>query len=579
MEEKMSDRIFRVNMTDLSTRIEDVPEGWAGLGGRGLTSAVVAAEVDPTCHPLGPLNKLVFAPGLLSGTVAANSGRLSCGAKSPLTGTIKESNAGGTAAQMLARLGCKALIIEGKPSGDKWYSLHLTPEGVRIQEETELVGQGNFRVVEAVRERFGERHGVITIGPCGEMRMLAANISVKDPDGKLRSHGRGGLGAVMGSKKIKFITIDPADSKIPIADPEKFKGASRTFAKALLDHPITEGLGEYGTDILINIINEAGALPTRNFTSGQFDGHDKISGETMHDLIKKRGGKVKHFCHKGCIIQCSQVYNDKEGKYLTSGFEYESIWAMGADCCVDDLDVIAEADHVMDDIGIDTIETSVAMGVAMEAGILEFGDGKEALRILREEVSQGTPLGRIIGCGAASVGRAFGVTRVPVVKNQAIPAYDPRAVKGIGITYATSTMGADHTSGYTIATNILNSGGHVDPLSKEGQVELSRNLQIATAAVDSTGMCIFTAFAILDDEKCLPALVDMINARFGTQLTIDDFMNLGSSILKTEREFNMKAGFTPAHDRLPDFFSREPVPPHNVVWDFSGDEIDAFWDF
>ena len=575
----MTDRIFRVNMTDLSVRTEEVPAEWAGLGGRGLTSAIVAAEVEPTCHPLGPLNKLIFAPGLLSGTVAANSGRLSCGAKSPLTGTIKESNAGGTAAQMLARLGCKAIIIEGKPDGDKWHSLHVTPDGITITEETELVGKGNFDVVDAVHKRLGTNHGVITIGPVGEMCLLSANISVKDPDGKLRSHGRGGLGAVMGSKRIKFIAIDPADSKIPLADPEKFQEASRTFAKALVNHPITEGLGQYGTDILVNIVNEAGALPTRNFTSGQFEGHDSISGETMHDLIKKRGGKVKHFCHKGCVIQCSQVYNDKDGNYLTSGFEYESIWAMGADCCVDDLDIIAEADHIMDDIGIDTIETSVAMGVAMEAGILEFGDGRQALRILREEIAKGTPLGRIIGCGAASVGRAFGVTRVPVVKNQALPAYDPRAIKGIGITYATSTMGADHTIGYTIATNLLNSGGHVDPLSKEGQVELSRNLQIATAAVDSTGMCIFTAFTLLDDETALPALVDMINARYGVSLTADDVTALGKKILKTERDFNIRAGFTPAHDRLPDFFSQEPVPPHNVKWDFTDAEIDAFWDF
>ena len=575
----MKDRILRVNMTDLSVKIEDVPEEWAGLGGRGLTSAIVAAEVEPTCHPLGELNKLVFAPGLLSGTAAANSGRLSCGSKSPLTGTIKESNAGGTAAQMLARLGCKAIVIEGKPDSDRWYSLHITPDGVSIDEEAELAGKGNFEVVDAVHKRLGEHHGVITIGPVGEMCLLSANISVKDPDGKLRSHGRGGLGAVMGSKRIKFIAIDPADSKIPIADPEKFQKAGRTFAKALLNHPITEGLGQYGTDILVNIVNEAGALPTRNFTSGQFDGHDSISGETMHKLIKERGGKVKHFCHKGCVLQCSQVYNDRNGKYLTSGFEYESIWAMGADCCVNDLDIIAEADHIMDDIGIDTIETSVAMGVAMEAGILEFGDGREALRILREEVAQGTPLGRIIGCGAASVGRAFGVTRVPVVKNQALPAYDPRAIKGIGITYATSTMGADHTIGYTIATNLLNSGGQVDPLSKEGQVELSRNLQIATAAVDSTGMCIFTAFALLDDETCLPALVEMINARFGINLTPDDVTALGKKILKTERDFNMRAGFTPAHDRLPDFFSSEPVPPHNVTWDFTDEEIDAFWDF
>jgi aldehyde:ferredoxin oxidoreductase len=575
----MADKIFRVNMTDLTTSIEDVPEAWAGHGGRGLTSTIVAAEVVPTCHPLGANNKIVIAPGLLSGTAAANSGRLSIGAKSPLTGTIKEANAGGTAAALLAKAGCKALIIEGLPKEDRWYSLAVSPEGVIINEETELIGQGNFAVVEALAKRLEGNPGIITIGQAGEMKMSGANISIKDPDGGLRSSGRGGLGAVMGSKKVKFITIDPKDGKVAIAHPDKFKEASRTFAKALIDHPVSQALGQYGTNVLVNIINESGGLPTRNFTKGQFEGHESISGETMHDTIEQRGGRVKHNCHPGCVIQCSQIYNDAGGKKVTSGFEYESIWAMGADCCVDDLDKIAEADRIMDDIGVDTIETSVAMGVAMEAGILPFGDGAGVCRILRDEVGKGTGLGRIIGNGAGSVGRAYGITRVPVVKNQAIPAYDPRAIKGIGITYATSTQGADHTMGYTIATNILNVGGKVDPLTKEGQVELSRNLQIATAAIDSTGMCLFIAFAALDDANCLPALIDLLNARFGLSLTGDDVVSLGKHILKTERAFNIAAGFTSVDDRLPEFFYNEKLPPHNVVFDFSDAEMNTFWDF
>ncbi|CAG0984725.1 aldehyde:ferredoxin oxidoreductase [Geobacteraceae bacterium] len=575
------DKIIRVNMSDLSTRTEAVPTAWAGLGGRGLTSTIVAAEVPPTCHPLGPSNKLVFAPGLLTGTPAANSGRLSAGAKSPLTGTIKESNAGGTAAQMLARLGIKALIIEGIPKADAWYNLHVTMDGVAIKEEAELLGKGNFAVIEALEARLGKKTGILTIGPAGELKMTAANLSVKDPDSKIRSHGRGGLGAVMGSKKIKFISInDDGAPKVPIADPEKFKTAARTFAKALLDHPVSgEGLPTYGTNVLVNILHEAGGLPTKNFTVGQFDGHDKISGETMHETIVGRGGKHKHGCHAGCIIQCSQVYHDKEGKYVTSGFEYETIWGLGANCCIDNLDDIAVADNIKDDIGIDSIETAVMFGVAMEAGILKWGDSKEMLRLLTEEIGKGTPLGRILGGGAGSVGKAYGVTRVPVVKNQGIPAYDPRSVKGIGITYATSTMGADHTAGYTIATNILNVGGFVDPLKKDGQVELSRNLQIATAAVDSTGMCIFVAFPALDIPECLPALIDMINARFGISLTGDDVTNLGKHILKIERQFNIEAGFTKEHDRLPEFFKTEPVAPHNAVWDFSDAEIDEFWNF
>ena len=576
----MADKIFRINMSDLSSKVEAVPEAWMGLGGRGLTSAIVAAEVEPTCHPLGKRNKLVFAPGLLSGTPAANSGRLSCGAKSPLTGTIKEANSGGTSAQMLAKLGIKALIIEGMPTdSSKWYSLHVNGDKVTIAEESEVVGMGNFAVVQTLNKRLGDKVGVITIGPAGEMKMTGANISIKDPDNHLRSSGRGGLGAVMGSKRIKFISVEPTDQKVEIADPEAFKVASRAFAKALIDNPISKALGQYGTNVLVNIINEAGGLPTKNFTQGQFAGHEAISGETMYDTIVARNGKPRHNCHPGCVIQCSQIYNDIKGQYKTSGFEYESIWALGADACVDNLDHIAEADNIMDDLGIDSIETGVAFAVAMEAGVLEFGDGAEVCRILREDIGKGTALGRIIGNGAGSVGKAFGVTRVPVVKNQAIPAYDPRAIKGIGITYATSTQGADHTMGYTIATNILGVGGKLDPLSKEGQVELSRNLQIATAAIDSTGMCLFIAFAALDDATCLPALIDMINARFGIKLTADDVTSLGMSILKTERAFNLAAGFTSKDDRLPEFFQDEPIAPHNVVWDISNEAIDSFWDF
>jgi aldehyde:ferredoxin oxidoreductase len=574
-------KIVRVNMTDLSVRMEDVPAAWAGLGGRALTSTIVAAEVPPTCHPLGPNNKLIFAPGLLSGTPAANSGRMSAGAKSPLTGTIKESNSGGTSAQQFARMGIKAMIIEGMPEADKWYRLHVTRDGVSFEDASDLAGKQNFAVIEAMNARFGDKIGVMSIGVPGEKRMAAANISVKDPDQKIRSHGRGGLGAVMGSKKIKCITIDSTGAgKVDIADMDKFRAAAKVFAKAMLDHPVSgQGLPTYGTNILINILHEAGGLPTKNFRYGQCEHHDRISGETMHDTIVARGGHPKHGCHPGCIIQCSQVYVDENKEYITSGFEYETVWGLGANGLVEDLDDIARCDSIMDDIGIDSIEGAVLLSTAMEAGVIAWGDGKECQRVLREEIGKATPLGRILGGGTGFVGTAYGLTRVPVVKNQGIPAYDPRSVKGIGITYATSTMGADHTSGYTIATNILKVGGFVDPLKKEGQVELSRNLQIATAAVDSTGMCVFVAFPLLDIPEAFNALIDMISATYGINLTADDVTELGKTVLKREHGFNLAAGFNQAHDRLPEFFEYDPVPPHNVVWDFTPEEIDEFWNF
>ncbi|HET6418903.1 MAG TPA: aldehyde ferredoxin oxidoreductase C-terminal domain-containing protein [Geobacteraceae bacterium] len=576
----MGEKIIRINMTTLTTAVEPVPAEWAALGGRALTSTVVAAEVPPTCEPLGKYNKLVFAPGLLTATAAANSGRLSAGFKSPLTGGIKESNAGGTAAQNLERLGIKAVIIEGMPKEDKWYSIHINKDGATIKEDSEYIGKGNYELFNAIGEKIGKKIGVLAIGPAGEFRMKAANISVKDPDGNVRSHGRGGGGAVMGSKKVKYITIDDAGGPgVSIADPEKFKAQARIFAKALLDHPVSgQGLPTYGTNILINILNEAGGLPTKNFRYGQVAHPEKICGETMHDVIVARKGNPSHGCHAGCIIKCSQLYNDADGNYVTSGFEYETVWGFGANGLIESLDDIAKCDWAMDDVGIDSIEGAVLINEAMEANILPWGDGKEAFRLIDEEIRKGTPLGRILGNGTESVGKTYGLSRIPVVKGQAIPAYDPRAVKGIGITYATTTMGADHTSGYTIATNILKVGGFVDPLKKEGQVELSRNLQIATAAVDSTGLCIFVAFPALDIPECFTAIYEMINARYGCNLTAEGVVEFGKYVLKTEHDFNIKAGFTNKHDRLPEFFE-EPIPPHNAVWDFSGEEIDEFWNF
>lgn len=576
----MGVKIIRINMSDLTSAVEAVPVAWSGLGGRGLTSTIVAAEVPPACEPLGKYNKLVFAPGLLTGTAAASSGRMSAGFKSPLTGGIKESNAGGTAGQNLDRLGIKAIIIEGMPKEDKWYSIHVDRDGAAIRETVEYPSMGNYDLFNAIGEKMGKKIGVLAIGPVGEHKMAAANISVKDPDGNIRSLGRGGGGAVMGSKRIKYITIDDSGGVGPaIVDPEKFRKQARILAKALLDHPVTgQGLPAYGTNVLVNILNEAGGLPTKNFRYGRVDHPDKICGETMHDVIKERGGSTKHGCHAGCVIQCSQIFVDPQGEYVTSGFEYETIWGLGCACNIIDLDEIARIDRIMDDIGIDSIEGAVLMSVAMEAGILPWGDGKGVYRLFDEDVRKGTPLGRVLGNGAGSVGRTFGLTRVPVVKNQGIPAYDPRAVKGIGVTYATSTMGADHTSGYTITTNILKVGGYLDPMKKEGQVELSRNLQIATAVIDSTGLCLFVAFPNLDIPDCFNAMYEMINARHGLQMTADDVIRFGKDILKTEHEFNLQAGFTNKNDRLPEFFE-EAIPPHNAVWDITGAELDAFWNF
>jgi aldehyde:ferredoxin oxidoreductase len=230
--------------------------------------------------------------------------------------------------------------------------------------------------------------------------------------------------------------------------------------------------------------------------------------------------------------------------------------------------------RLCNDVGLDTIETGVTLAVLMEAGVLAFGDGPRAIGLLDKEVRRGTPLGRIIGAGSAVAGRVYGVRRVPAVKGQGMPAYDPRAVKGIGVTYATTPMGADHTAGYAVATNVLKVGGYVDPLKPEGQAELSRNLQIATAYVDSTGLCLFTAFALLDIPDALKATVDLINAAYGTTWTVDDAVAYGLEVLKTEVGFNRAAGFTAVHDRLPEFMYEEKLPPHDVVFDVPEADLD-----
>ena len=573
-------KIYRVNMSNLSFSMEDVPERWSMLGGRGLTSTIVSEEVDPTCNPLGSKNKLVFAPGLFAGTKAANSGRLSVGAKSPLTGGIKESNSGGTAAQRLAKLGVKALIIEGMPKDDKWYTIHVHKEGVNIKEEKELVGKGNYEVIHTITSRYGENTGVMTIGQAGEFKMATANISVKDPKGHMRSAGRGGLGAVMGSKRIKFISLDDNDGEgIEIKDKKRFDEAAKVFNKGLLKHPVSgEALPKYGTNVLINILNEAGGLPTKNSRMGRFEGAEKICGETMHDIIVDRHGDTTHGCHVGCVIRCSQTYNDKDGNYLTSGFEYETIWGFGAGCMVDDLDVIAHIDHECDDVGIDTIDTAGTMMVIMESGLLKWGDGEGILNFIKNDIKNGTPLGRILGNGPDFAGKAYGVTRVPTVKGQTMPAYDPRAVKGIGVTYATTPMGADHTAGYSVTANILKVGGSVDPLKKEGQIELSRDLQIATASIDSTGLCLFVSFAVLDFDEVFIALLEMINAQYGVEWTKNDWNNLGKYVLTIEKNFNKNAGFTEKDDRLPEF-TQEALPPHEAVWDITDDELDKVLQF
>ncbi len=572
------EKIIRINMTDLKTKVEKVPKKYKEMGGRWLTSSIVNDEVDPICHPLGPNNKLVFAPGIVTGTNAPSSGRLSVGGKSPLTGGIKEANAGTPFSQMLAKLDVKALIIEGKPKDNKFWVIKLDKDGVTLEKADDYLGKGLYEAYPLAFDKYGKKVGIAGIGVSGEMLMTNAGICFNDIDNRpSRYAGRGGLGAVMGSKGVKYIVLDDKGTQpVIIKDRDMFNEGRKKLTVALQTGAFTKRggmLNALGTAGLVNVINEAGGLPTRNFREGRFEGAAATSGEAIADAIKTRGGAgiSGHPCHPGCIIQCSNVFPRKDGTEHVSCIEYESTWAFGANCGIDNLDDIAEMIWQCNDYGLDTIEAGGAIAVAMEGGLASFGDGKKAIELMKE-IKKGSVLGRALGCGAATIGKVLGVSRIPGVKGQNMPAYDPRAIKGIGVTYATTPMGADHTAGYTIGAEVAGAGGTLDPLDTE-KAGIARSMQEISAFWDSTGYCLFVIFATADPED-LKALVDSCNGVQGTSWTLDDVGKIGREIIDIERSFNLAAGLTNADDRIPEFMKYEKLPPHNNVFDVSDEELD-----
>jgi aldehyde:ferredoxin oxidoreductase len=566
-------------MSERTSRTEGVPQDYVGLGGRGLTSIMINAEVLPRCDPLGPDNKLIFAPGFLSGTPLPNTSRLSVGAKSPLTGGIKESNVGGTVAAALGHLGITAIVIEGQAPEGEFYFLRIDEKGnTSLIPAQEYKGMRTYKLVERILETYGKKTSVLCIGPAGEYRLSVASIQSSDVDGRpCRAAGRGGLGAVMGAKGLKALIVDQrGKSADAIADPEAFKEAIKAIVKAVKeDHMSGDVMPKLGTAALVAPVNAMGAFPSYNATKGTLDGWEKICGEAMAELIQARGGKTTHMGCDQCMIHCSNEFVDKDGKFVTSSLEYETIWAMGGMMGIADLDTIARLDNLCDDIGIDTMSTGVTMAVAMDAGHKKFADAQAALEMV-EEIGKGTEFGRLLGSGPAAVGKYFNHARVPVVKGQSIAAYDPRAMLGHGVTYATSPMGADHTAGNVVGAYLQRM---LDPLKPEGQVETSRFLQIAMAAFDTMGQCFMANVALLSPEG-FEAFGKVISSKSGTQLGPDDFpVAMGIRVLKAEREFNRKAGFTEQDDRLPKFFYEEPLPPHNTVFAISAEELDRTFDF
>lgn len=571
-------RFIKVNMSNKTSRVEEVPQAYLGLGGRGLSSVLINTEVPPKCDPLGPENKIIFAPGLLSGTSLVNTSRISVGAKSPLTGTIKESNAGGTIAAALGRLGITAIIIEGQAAEGELYLLRINQKGQAfLLPADQFKGIRTYNLVEKLLDTYGKKTSIMCIGPAGEHRLKAASIQGTDIDGRpCRAAGRGGLGAVMGSKGLKALVVDQrGNSPDAIADPEAFQEAARAFAKAIRAFPYSgKILPNFGTAGLVAPVNAMGAFPSYNATKGVFEDWEKISGETLARTIKERGGNPSHRGCTQCIIRCSNEYVDRQGRYVTSSLEYETIWSMGGMIGNGDLDAIARLDFLCDDIGLDTISTGVAIAVAMEAGYKNFGDTQAAIEMV-EETAQGTEMGRILGNGPVAVGKHFNHSRVPVVKGQSISAYDPRALQGNAVTYATTPMGADHTAGNLVGPSMA---GRLDPLKPDGQVQASRNTQIQVAALDCTGLCVFANGALSTPEGGA-AFLKVLNAKLGTRLGPEIIPEMGIRVLKAEKDFNRRAGFTNQDDRLPEYFYKEPLPPHNTVVMITDEEMDSTFDF
>ncbi len=561
-------------MSRQSIRVEDVPKSYLGLGGRSLTATIINTEVPPKCDPLGPENKLIFAPGLLSGTNLINTSRLSVGAKSPLTGTIKESNAGGTVAAALGHLGITAIVVEGQAAKGEMFILRIDEKGeASLLPANEFKGMRTYSLVAKLMKTYGNKTSVTCIGPAGEYLMKSASIQTSDVDDHpCRAAGRGGLGAVMGSKGLKAIVVDrQGKSPDAIANPEAFKEAAKTLALKVKENPFSgQLLANVGTAGILGAINAMGAFPSYNATKGVLPGWENISGENLTKIMKERGGGPGHMGCAQCIVHCSNVFMDKQGKYVTSSLEYETIWAMGGMTGIKDLDTIARLDFLCDDIGLDTMNTGVAVAVAMDAGYKKFEDGQAAIEMV-EEIGKGTEMGKILGDGPAAVGKHFKHHRIPVVKGQSIAAYDPRAMQGNGVTYATSPMGADHTAGNVMG---LYMAKKLDPLKAEGQVKASRGAQIAMAAMDSIGLCILAAVALASPEAGA-ALVQALSAKSGTPLGPDAIPQMGIRALMAEKEFNRKAGFTNKDDRLPEFFYKEALPPHNTVFAVTDEELDT----
>jgi aldehyde:ferredoxin oxidoreductase len=558
-------KILRVDIKDENITFENLNEAWKSIGGSAFIAKIMNREVPPTADPLGPQNLFIVSVGPLAGTGAPQLGRISVGAKSPLTLGIKEANSGGPAAQILDRLGIRAIIVHGAARDNRLYCLTISRDKTRLIPADEYRGLKNYELVNKLRKQYGEKIAVISIGIAGERKYKGASVSFTDIFGDpSRNAARGGLGAVMGSRGLKAIIIDPSEApQVEIANSGEFRKIVRSWVD-ILRHDISCSLySRFGTPFAISNSASQGSLPSNNYHSGRPANFIAVSGESIQKILFERGGKM-HGCMPGCVVQCSIIYPDKEGRRLCSAYEYETIAMLGTNLGITDPDAIARLKFMCDDIGLDAIETGSSLGLAAEAGRMSFGDWKSAARLL-EEIEKETPLGLILGNGVVATAKYLSINRVPACKGQAIPAHDPRSVKGTGVTYFTSPMGADHTAGLTYKM----------PRSKDKQAENSLRSQIQAATCDAFGYCLNSVPG--GRASIYQFFSDLLNARYGLRMTPKDVMEIGKQTLKDQLAFNEKAEFSKMDSTVAAFVRKEAISPTGQVFDVDDGEIKRLW--
>src|SRR6266699_5682184 len=540
--------------------------------GRYLIAKTLVEMGAATVEPLSPQNPLIFSAGPFAGTSFSNANRTSVGCKSPLTGGVKEANGGGTFSYGLGQLKIAGFTLLG--ASREWVVIHFKKDGtIDFDDATPYLGRGNFEAQELLHARYGKKVTIALCGPVGEYEGLLAGIAFSDKDGRpARLAARGGVGAVMGAKKVKAIVVD-LDKIPPMHDGKKVTSSIKDYAKMLqADGVVTNFYAKIGTMGMADVQNQMGGLPVRNFSAGRLADvaageKFKMGGDFIGELNTSRGGEQTHACMPGCVIQCSNVYHDAAGKEVVSPVEYETLGLLGTNCGISDPDDLAQLNYLANDLGVDTIELGAMLAVLMEAGLGVFGDVKFMTDCL-VEIRKGTEKGKLWAQGTARVGEHYKVLRVPVIKKQAISAYDPRVVEATGISMMATAQGADHTAGNLPRLKTRE-------MDLESLVSQSLAHQARVAANDSLGLCIFGMSVTNPNTEWL---ANAINAAHGTSLTADFFEALGRDALRFEKLFNVRAGFTEKDDELPAFFYSEPVPPTNHVARFHAADVHSMYD-